>query len=427
MRRIKKLMAAVLLLCMTMCFAGCGEEKLVSEDFNRTNIGNGVINPIMKTDTGYYYNQSSFNELSLHYYDVANGKNMYLCNKPECRHEGDEFCAATSDKYRVMDTVLYGGSLYISALEKTETAYEYKLLKAALDGSSLSEVITYFVIDNVSLATGGGGEMVIHRNKAFLPYFLVNPKNTEVGIGGVAIYDMESGELTYLGEKEGSIETKRERFEAYGDYMYFVQTQKYKKELMRYSYADGSVEKMELKTGFRGGYTVYDENTIFYIRGDGSEIHIFRSDTKENTQIDIEEWFGFFTEGEDGAQELQCYVSLDSMISDGEYVYIPENISFDRYSCPYQIYHSEGEPDTEYAEITILDKDGNYVNHVEVSSKKLLGYNEFFSLHFVEDAVYMQTPTMVYECSKADFIAGNADFKECYPLDINIRSAKELE
>jgi len=176
MRRIKKLMTAVLLLCMTMCFAGCGEEKLVSEDFNRANIGNGVINPIMKTDTGYYYNQSSFNELSLHYYDVANGKNMYLCNKPECRHEGDEFCAATSDKYRVMDTVLYGGSLYISALEKTETAYEYKLLKAALDGSSLSEVITYFVIDNVSLATGGGGEMVIHRNKAFLPYFLVLTK-----------------------------------------------------------------------------------------------------------------------------------------------------------------------------------------------------------------------------------------------------------
>ncbi len=433
MRGLSKRWMAGILLCLSLCFTGCGEEKLVSEDFVKANSRSYLMNPIMKTEKGFYYNQSAFNELSLHYYDVKNGKNMYLCNKPECRHEGDEFCVATSDKYKVMDTAMYSGNLYISVVEETETAYEYKLLKATLDGSSLSEVVTYFSIDNVSLMPGRSPiitkNMTIHRNKAFLPYVLMNSDNMSVGISGTAIYDMETGEVTYLGEKEGDLKIQNGKFCGYGDYMYYVSAQKYKKELYRYSYADGSVEKVELKQGFKGNYAIYDENTIYYIRGAG-EVHIWKRDTGESTQVDTEPWRGFWEtlETENGPKSVMSVgYSLSDVLCDGEYVYVPEGFNFDYSTHIYEHESYATQKLIDYVEVTILDGEGNYVNDVKISPKKYLGYNEYFVLHFVDDMVYMQTSVMVYECSKADFIAGNANFKECYPIDIHITSVKEFE
>ena len=433
MRRIKKLMTAVLLLCMTMCFAGCGEEKLVSEDFNRANPANYSMNPIMKTDTGYYYNDSKFKDLNLHYYDAENGKSMYLCNKPECRHDGNEFCAATSDKYKVIDTVMYSGSIFISVVEETQSSYDFKLLKASADGSSLSELVTFFSTDNIALMPIQNYKpvknMAIHRNKAFLPYTLANEKYGEVGINGTAIYDLETGELTYLGEPDGDLASQDGKFCGFGDYMYFVTSQKYKTELYRYSYDVGSVEKVELKMGFKGNYTIFDENTIFYNRGIG-ELWMYHEDTKENMQIDIEDFWGYWEEIEtkDGKERHQIGGSswLD-ILSDGEYVYVSDGFSYD-------ICHKINEQEIEslnktmdFAEVIILDNQGNLVNEVRFSPKYMLGYQDYYNLHFVDNTVYMQTPVMVYECSRADFIAGNANFKECYPIDINIRSAKELE
>ena len=128
MRGLKRILAAVVTAGLLLSLIGGGKEKLVSEDLQRGNSRNIEVNSIMKTDKGFYYSQGGMEKLSLYYYDSANGKSMYLCNKPECRHEGDEFCAATSDKYYAMETVMYSGSLYVAAVEETETAYKYKLL-----------------------------------------------------------------------------------------------------------------------------------------------------------------------------------------------------------------------------------------------------------------------------------------------------------
>ena len=431
-RAIFGIIAATLLLSC----AGCGEEKIISEDFERGNYGNFFVNPIMKTDKGFYYGQGAFKELSLHYYDSKNGKNMFLCNKPECRHDGNEFCAATSDKYRTMGAVMYGDSIYINVLEETETSYVYKLLRASLDGASLSEVVTYFEIDNVDIHPILYGDMsramAIHRNKAFLPYRLTNDVNSEVGICGTAIYDMDTGEVTYLGDK--AFAGWDNNFMGCGEYMYFVTSQKYKTELYRYCYTDGSVEKVALERNFKGKYAIYDDNTIFYVRGQG-DLFIRKLDTKENIAVKTDEWNGYMLEipeEKGGGIAMHTHARIESILSDGEYVYIPENFSLDSYSYPLYIIYYDSEATGErveitkdYIEVTILDSEGNYVNEVRVRSKDLLGYNAYFTLHFTEDAVYMQTSVMVYECSKADFIAGNANFKEAYPLDIDIVSRKE--
>jgi len=439
-RGIGKCVIAAILFCMTICFAGCGEEKLVSQDQQRANCRNRDVNSIMKTDKGFYYSKKSLEPLNLYYYDAANGKSMYLCNKPECRHDGDDFCAATSDKYMVQETIMYSDSLYISAIEETETTYEYKLLRASLDGSSLSEVVTYFEIDNIEVAPAYDWDadqaVTIHRNKAFLPYRLSNRNNKEIGVSGTAVYDLETGELTYLGEKQRELVDRDFNFIGCGDYMYYAHEQKYKTRLNRYSYKDGSVEEMNLEKGFLGDYAVYDENTIFYIQT-RQQLYRYTHDTKENTLLKIKEWNGKFidTLGIDGTvidTHLSTNLYIFSVFSDGEYVYIPENSYNAHTTASYKEEVWCGPVHDEksgkwYIKVTMLDAEGNYVNHVEVKTEELIGYDEYFTLHILDDAVYIQTPFKVYECSKADFVAGNANFKEVYSQDIGIRSVKEYE
>lgn len=396
------------------------------------------MNPIMRTDKGFYYSNNAFSELGLCYYDAKNGKSMYLCNKPECRHDGNEFCAATSDKYRTMGTVMYSGSLYINVLEETDTSYQYKLLRASLDGSSLSEVVTYFELDNVGVVPVYFNEisrsMAIHRNKVFLPYRLANTDNSGVGYTGTAIYDMETKEITSLGEIDESLETWVDNFCGYGDYMYFITANGYKKELFRYSYTDASVEKVELGSGFMGSYAVYDDNTIFFTKKPG-ELYVYKYDTGKSTAVENEEWLGLWSEvrTENGLEYQKVTTpSLDSVTCDGEYVYVPENYSLEQQLYPLTVFYHEinGEREEivfDYAEINILDGEGKYVNQVKVSAKEFLGYDECFLLHFTEDAVYIQTPIMVYECSKEDFIAGNANFKEACSLEMGIYGREENE
>ena len=309
-----------------------------------------------------------------------------------------------------------------------------------MDGSSLSEVVTYFEADNVDVTPfyfwNMGPVLTIHRNKVFLSYELRNRNNYELGMNGTAIYDLETGELTYLGEKDRGLKERDINFMGCGDYMYFATAQKYKTKLYRYSYADGSVEMMDLERNFKGTYTLYDENTIFYVRGN-KDLFRYKNDTKENVPIDTKRWNGFVlkTVNEFGEGMIVAeHQYINSIISDGEYVYIPENFRNDGHGYPrWQILldqEADGSFDEitkDYIEVAILDVYGNCINQVEVSSKELLGYNECFTLHFTEDMVYMQTPVMVYECNKADFISGNANFKEAYPLDIGIYSVKEEE
>lgn len=93
------------------------QKALPVEDYVSSNPAKVIYNAVMKTDTGYYYG-SSEKKMSIHYYDVGSGQNIFLCSKPECRHNGDAFCTATSDKYFVDTMCMYGGELYLNVVEK---------------------------------------------------------------------------------------------------------------------------------------------------------------------------------------------------------------------------------------------------------------------------------------------------------------------
>ena len=62
MRRLGRAIFGIIAATLLLSCAGCGEDKIISEDFQRGNCGNFFVNPIMKTDKGFYYGQGAFKE-----------------------------------------------------------------------------------------------------------------------------------------------------------------------------------------------------------------------------------------------------------------------------------------------------------------------------------------------------------------------------
>ena len=129
--------------------AGCKKEQeqeqkkelsFVSADYQRGNTSKYLPEPMMKTEKGYYYYSEFYK--GFRYYDVATDKEMYLCNKPECRHDGNQFCVATNEKYRVLDYCLYGENIMVYT---TVTGCLHEAADFAAIGQWLAGAERYFL------------------------------------------------------------------------------------------------------------------------------------------------------------------------------------------------------------------------------------------------------------------------------------------
>ena len=140
---MKKINSTFAVACIAFSLTGCN-KNIPMQDCLNTNMGTTNYHQIMKTENGYYYNATSLGDMSLRYHDNATGKDIYLCAKPECTHDGgDKFCTATSKGFRVYYTGIYGSNIYIAASETDGKQISFKLLKASLDGTELTEVCTF--------------------------------------------------------------------------------------------------------------------------------------------------------------------------------------------------------------------------------------------------------------------------------------------
>lgn len=242
------------------------EENIAMEDY--------WARPVEESENGYYYNVGSeTSPLGIHYVDKASGKAIVLCTKPECRHDGNEFCVATNKKYTPFAFQLYGGALYMGAICIGEDKIEVKLVRIALDGSSLSEVATIFTSN---LATNSDptayiahDQMVLHRGKAFFQICVIGNDQMEDTISyGAAIYDMTEKTVSFF-HAEDPISAENpllENVSARGDYLYYIIKEDRKRVLHKYGLADGSDEPIELMTNFTGDYAVMNIGNIFYLR-----------------------------------------------------------------------------------------------------------------------------------------------------------------
>ena len=425
----EKTKISLVFLALFFMLAGCGKEEIPIEDFVQTNPATAAINNIMKSDTGYYYSAAYGKTLSLHYFDMESGQNIYLCSKPECRHDGDVFCTATSSKYEINSTYFYGGSLYLDVIETTDTEYLYKLLRVSADGSELTELVTYMTLNNEAVIIAGQ-PMMIHRGVAVLPYRLGSIGNADDGVTGTYFYNLVTGELTALPELEyGAKSNGRERFIGHGDYIYFNTQMNRKNTLSRYCLTDGTVEELELLNTYVGIYEVMDEDTVYYYYS-GETLFEYKISTKEtipHEEIFLERKTTYYSEDGKlltdpdldnpdgiiyGMETIDRYKCQD-MMTDGTYLYVAETVDFHNVNMLYPGMVVDAE-EMIAGYVHVLDRELTEIAEIPINIKGLVDFYENFSIKILDGTVYLQTFRTVYGCPLSEFLAGEPVFTTIY-------------
>ncbi len=427
----KSLVTAMCVLCLA-AFAGCAKDKPGAEpsgdvtgtpgvsevkfetmDYEQGNRSGYMPREMMRTDKGFYH--MNFKDNSLHYYDIATGKEMYLCNKPECRHDGNPFCVATNQNYEILGCSLYNDKILAYALEEKETQYAFKLLVIALDGSAADELATVLTLEKTAdQMYFGGCDIHIHRNKVLLD--MSGSGGTEDSYHcGSAVVDLDTKEVTFLNDEPFSKDNVGIwGISAYGDYFYYCQKEGRKKTVLRrYHIETGTVKTCKLLTNFSGDYAVLDEDCVIYSRKSG--LCTYRFSTGENEEKT--DWQG------------------KDLLTDGTYVYVPD-------ATPTITTREEnGELVTRTpAPIYVLDKnlekivELNMENYLPLSGFEEMtwhtaSYNE--GLRYLGEDIYWclypldennsnpEMTTYVFHCKRSDFLAGEPEFTYVYKYSEN--------
>lgn len=392
--------------------AGVSDVKFELEDYEPGNRSDFMPREMMRTEKGFYH--LNFKNNGLHYYDIATGKEMYLCNKPECRHDGNPFCVATNQTYEILGCSLYNDKILSFVQEETETQYAFKLLTVALDGSSADELATVLTIEKTGERVAFAGcDVHIHRNKV-----LVTMGGGSVGEDTwhycAAVVDLDTKKVTFLNEEPFSKDNEDlSEISAYGDYFYYCQKEGKKRLLRRYHIGNGTTETCKLLTNFSGDYAVLDEDCVVYSRKSG--LCTYRFSTGENEEKT--DWQG------------------KDLLTDGTYVYVPDG------GMTITSPDENGELVTRTpAPVYVLDK--NLEEIVELDMEDYLplagfeemtwhtsSYNGGFR-YLGEDIYWCLVPldennmnpemtTYVFHCKRSDFLAGEPKFEFMYKYSEN--------
>ena len=419
---MKKLISTLAAACMAFALTGCNNTTPM-EDCLNTNKGTSTYHHIMKTENGYYYNAVQFGDMALRYHDNATGHDIYLCAKPECAHDGDKFCTATSEGFHVLYTQLYDNNIYITATESDGKRVYLKLLKASLDGTQLTEVCTIVQTTGnekgIKLIHGDPCTMILHRGYAFIPYYLASHDTEIFGKAGLASVNLSDGSVQYLPEYEQSETKGYMDVTPYGDYIYYTMKTSY--ELHRYHFKTGKEEILPLRENLKEtygngfsknlgkltNYTVIDNKVWYVCGGDVAgkpSVFIYDPDANTTTLVEaFEDKLLTTTEEYDENGELYSitddyYISPKPMY-DGTYLYIAEG----------------GFYGSEYS-------DRDMTVHIFTLEGERLGGFVFqrkgaCQINILDETFYIQTAEGTVYCSVADVISGNIEWKELYQFD----------
>ena len=421
---MKKLISTLAAACIAFTLTGCNHTTPM-EDCLNTNKGTSTYHHIMKTENGYYYNAVQFGDMALRYHDNATGHDIYLCAKPECTHNGDKFCTATSEGFHVLYTQLYDNNIYITATESDGKRVYLKLLKASLDGTNLTEVCTIVQTrgseKGIRLIHGDPCTMILHRGYAFIPYYMASHDTELFGKAGLASVNLSDGSVQYLPEYEQSETKGYMDVTPCGDYIYYTMKTSY--ELHRYHFKTGKEEILPLRENLKEtygngfsknlgkltNYTVIDNKVWYVCGGDVAvkpSVFIYDPDANTTTLVEaFEDKLLTTTEEYDENGELYSitddyYISPKPMY-DGTYFYIAEG----------------GFYGSEYS-------DRDMTVHIFTLEGERLGGFVFqrkgaCQINILDETFYIQTTEGTVCCPVADVISGNIEWKQLYQFDQN--------
>lgn len=405
--------------------------------------------PILKTAQGYYDNYLS-NRLFIYYHDIASGKDILLCNKPECKHDGNEYCVATNAKYEPLAYQIYDGCLYVAAKCLTDERLEFKLLRIAPDGSSLTEVATYYNTPAGSVDSEDAFQflgfveeydsLLIHRNKAILPLSCKVDEVSGKKAYGTAILDLETKEVTYADDTNVSVENLPWLFlSAHGDYVYYVRVEDKKRVLHRRSLTSGADESFSLLSNFTGDYCALSDDSIAYLRSRGRYLNVFHpSDghTDEHTVLTTKDDVFHMVMDKEKGGEVFDFVTLETIdptpcvpaliFFDGTYLFVL-SYSSSLTIQPGEINAGQTYEGTTLGMIHVYNDQLEEIALVPLPNPNLLlnpeGYNfemdsyynmSNLSLHFMGNEVIYVYRDTVFSCDMESFLSENPDFQYVY-------------
>ncbi len=291
---LKRIISAILVCAMAVSVTACSENNVVRYDdtlpqcepANLPDASNFMRQCIMKGKEGFYYTDmvmldNNTATRALCYYDMALGKSIMLCSKPQCMHDGNDFCVATGGgvyQFYSSLTCLYNGYIYRLGDGSTEEEkWQLSLLKTDLLGNELSKVADIGALTLIGEAPKPQIESaVFHNNKLFVAITpTMNKPETflyavDIASGGVS-------EITLPAPEEG---TKKANFGACcymtadGDWLYYTMRCvkddsshiyfAYDKTIMyRYNIKTGATEKLSALPDIYSSFTVAD-GIVYY-------------------------------------------------------------------------------------------------------------------------------------------------------------------
>ena len=379
---MKRILSALLVFAALFTLSSCGKGG--EAEYVQSNGGAFFGSPIMKGDGGYYYNASTLSELALRYYDIETGKTIYLCSKPECAHDGNIFCTATSEKYYVLGTAYYENELYISAIEKTDGERLYKLLRAAKDGTELTEISTFAKIpdDEAPLVITASTDLVIHKGKAYCSYeFFANESEA---VEGIAEIDISTGRSRSI--IEGTEYGTLLNLTAAGDKIWFMSFSLSTIRIYAYNIDEKRIERtVDLKDGYPEGCAAVNGKLWYTLRINSEKnlIKIYDPITNETADFAFED-----------------FVPV-SITTDGKYLFIADSDSeyVTEKNVRVAVCSLEGKKLTEFEIPMGASSQGNYTS---------------YTLNVLDDTVYIQYYDKVVCCFLENILAGKCAWENLF-------------
>lgn len=208
---------SAILSALFLCSCAKGTKELPED-----NHANHWASPIMETDKGYFSNAGF---MYLRYYEKNSDNELFLCARPECMHNGGDGCTATYKGLRVVNTIMYDGSIYIYTVGEEDGTISFSLYRAAADGSAVTKVGDAFTAEN-----SAGEEydyysndyFIIHKGKAYLPYHLKLGGSVYGFVGsGLVEMDIFTGKTKLISSGESYFSPYPRELLGSGDCIYF--------------------------------------------------------------------------------------------------------------------------------------------------------------------------------------------------------------
>lgn len=443
------------------------ENSLPEVPLTEEELANAVIAPkltdqqdtpdvhgLSMTDGGFFFSgqesAENYSGSAIRYYDEESGGTVYLCAKPNCLHDGSDFCTATTENYWLRsDPVYLDGYVYAVALDSREVRsnptdcdeFPTVLLRYSADGTEITPVAQIHMNDQ---QYDMQANLIAHRGQlwitcAYSQYIFSYDSAMEVTdhqeYGGYEIfcYEPDAQKLTLL-DDNGEFQKDYRPFQfpsfklanmkGYGDYVYFFK----QKADWRDKTKGSGVFRIDCRTGLitqvidvpseKGHYYTFSGNRILYTvnRNRNTVFHSYDLETDEDTEMFTLEQIVQSVKPEyvyDSSKDNLSQLSTNGFFADNTYInvlwYFFDEDERDKYK----------DTDENYFPgfmLTVLDTEGNIVKTVNLNDAEGVERPRELLEIMVEKHPYMisaERPLTAED--KKEFLSYTEDRLENYP------------